>query len=390
MRRAARSFLALLVALALALGVAPASAQELREAPAARSEGQEEEGEGPARITPHDVPRLVSAQVTIPPVPSSYVTRELGWLTLSYPPAAAERVASIVRDADSVKAELTEALGQPVLERVEVRIAPTAADMARLAPVSAPPPAYASGVSYHGLHFVLLTMMAPRGADAVDLDEVFRHEMAHVALEDAVAGHHVPVWFNEGLAVYLSGERHTDRLRALWNATLSDSLIPLADLDRRFPSDSFEVSIAYAQSADFMRFLMRRADRLRFASMIDRVREGEPFERAIARAYGSDLRKLEFQWRSDVEKRYSVIPILTGGGIIWVAVIGGLVYAFVRRKRRAQAILARWGVEEAREDAARARLVATEDAAEAELVRASARLAPAAKVEHGGRWHTLH
>src|SRR5262249_16603963 len=153
---------------------------------------------------PHDVPIVLpTAREAIPPVPAGYVTKERGWLTLSYPPSAEERVASLLEDADSIKGDLAGELAQPILSHVEVRIAPTVADMARLAPPDAPPPEYASGVAYHGLHLVLLSMLAPHGADAVDLDEVFRHELAHVALEDAVQGKHVPVWFNEGLAIAL-------------------------------------------------------------------------------------------------------------------------------------------------------------------------------------------
>ncbi len=341
------------------------------------------------RVTPRDVPILVgAAQAAVPPVPGTYVTRDFGWLTFSYPPVAAERVESILRDADSVKAELARALGQGVLEHLEVRVAETAADMARLAPAAAPPPDYASGVAYSALHLVLLTMMPPRGAEAVDLDEVFRHELAHVALEDAVLGHHVPVWFNEGTAIALSGESALARRQTLWSATLSGTLIPLADLDRSFPVDPHEVNVAYAQAADFMGFLMRRSDRLRFASMIERVRGGDTFERAISDAYGSDLRKLEFQWRGDVEKRYSVIPILTGGGVLWVSMIVGFAVAYVRRRRRAKAILERWAREEAYEDALRARAAAKAESRDTFPVPAPA-LAPA-KVEHDGRFHTLH
>jgi hypothetical protein len=233
-------------------------------------------------------------------------------------------------------------------------------------------------------------MLAPRGADAVDLDEVFRHEMAHVALEDAVRGHHVPVWFNEGLAIGLSGEHRIERERTLWSATLSGTLLPFADLDRSFPRDNFEVNIAYAESADFLRFLRQRSDHLRFVAMIERVRDGVPFDRALGDAYGSDLRKLEFQWRGEVERRYSVIPILTGGGLVWVLVIGGLGYAYVKKRRRTRAILAKWEKEEAIEDALRARREAeAESIGDATLVRISVRAQPA-KVEHEGGWHTLH
>lgn len=350
---------------------------------------------GPPLTAPHDVPTVVASTKDIPPVPVNYVKKDLGWLLLSYPPSASDRVAPIIRDADAVKAELVEALGQPVLERVEVRIASTTADMAHLAPVHSPPPEYASGVAYNGMHFVLISMLQPRGAEAVDIEETFRHEMAHVALEDAVAGHHVPVWFNEGLAIALSNELAWQRRETLMKATLQGTLIPLSDLDSSFPRENHDVSVAYAQAADFMQFLQRRSDHARFVSMIERVKDGQAFDRAIADAYGSDLRKLEFQWRSELERRFSIIPALTGGGIIWVAVIGGLVFAYVRRRRRSKAILDKWEREEAIEDALAARAAAVadneaENAAPAVSIRRVNVKAAKAVVEHDGRWHTLH
>jgi hypothetical protein len=348
--------------------------------------------EGGASVQPHDVPMppiaVATSQVTIPPVPVSYVVEHHGWLELAYPPAAHERVASILRDADGVKAELAAALGQPVLGHVEVRIAPTFADMARLAPVEIPPPEYASGVAYNGMHLVLLTMMAPRGAEGTDLDAVFRHELAHVALEDAVKGHHVPVWFNEGLAMHLAGEKW-ERVYDLWRATTQGTLLPVADLDRSFPRNPMEVSIAYAQSVDFVGFLGRRTDLGRFHSLIERVGEGQPFERSVNDAYGADLRRLEYQWRSDLEKRFSVLPLVTGGSFIWVLVMGGLVYAYAKKRRRAKKILDRWEREEALEDALAARRAEAEREIALDLAGTAALRLPQ-KIEHDGNWHTLH
>jgi hypothetical protein len=402
MPRWIRHLYAFCIALVLAFGtVRPVDAKtpEIGELPANAPGvgGGPEQAKGPALIVPHDVPVVLpTAHETIPPVPRSYVTKNLGWLELSYPPSASERVASILRDADGVKAELAGYLGQPVLSKVIVRVAPTVADMARLAPPDAPPPEWASGVAYNGMHFVLLSMLAPHGADAVNLDEVFRHELAHVALEDAVQGKHVPLWFNEGLAIYLSNEQSIPRLQTLWNATLSGTLIPLSDLDRSLPRENAGVSIAYAESADFMRYLLRKSDRMRFSAMIDRVRDGQPFDRAISEAYGADLRRLEFEWRGDLEHRFSVIPVLTGGGLIWVLVIGALVAAYVRRRRRTKAILARWEREEAIEDARIAKMEAERAAFITPLVdvatvaNAAKASAVSIKVEHHGRWHTLH
>jgi Peptidase MA superfamily len=340
-------------------------------------------------LAPRDVPMAaLGAAEPLPLLPAHYRTSDLGWLVLSYPPAAEERVEPLVRDAEAFRAELATAFEQPVLAHVDVRIAPTTADMARLAPPNVGVPEYASGVAYPSYKLVLLSMLAPRGAEAVDLEEVFRHELVHIALGDATLGRHVPRWFNEGLAIGLSGEHAVKRAEILSRATLSGTLLPFSELDKGFPNDDFEVNIAYAESADFVRFLARRADQLRFASMVSRVREGEPFDRALADAYGSDLRKLEFQWRGDVERRYSIIPILTGGGLIWVLVIGGLGYAYVKRRRRTKAILAKWAREEALEDALRARAAAVASSDTPLLL--GTRPSASIKIEHEGDLHTLH
>lgn len=377
MTRWSRFLLSLMVALGVIFGGATASAApELGALPAKTDEG--------GYMTPRD---SAVSKGPIPAVPASYVKKDLGWLTLSYPPSAAERVQPIIENANAVKEQLAGIFAQPVLEHVEVRVAPTFADMARLAPTDAPPPGYASGVAYNGRHLVLLTMMAPRGAEATELFPVFRHELAHVALEDAIQGKHVPLWFNEGLAIWLADESSADRMKVLWNATLSDTLIPLADLDRSFPADPFEVNIAYAQSADFMRFLLRKSDRVRFASMIDRVREGQPFDRAVNDAYNADLRRLEFEWHRNLDSRFSVIPILTGGGLIWILVMGALVYAYVKRKRRTKAILARWEREEAMEDARIAKAVAEAEAMQEGLPPV---VNVTLKFEQDGNYHTLH
>ena len=342
--------------------------------------------------SPRDVPRIANpTAIHVPASPVAYQQKSLGWLTLAYPPSVHERVQPLIDDADAVKSRLADELGQPVLDHVVVRIARTAEEMAMLAPAELPPPAYASGVAYGPLHLVILSLVAPVGAEATDLGEVFRHELAHIALEDAAQGRHIPRWFNEGYAVHESGESSALRMHTLWDATLSQAIIPLTDLDRDFPNEGYEVSVAYAESADFVRFLLRDGDRARFAALIDRARRGEPFDRALADSYGTDLRKLEFQWREEIAKRYSFFPVLAGGSLLWVIVIFLTAMVWVRKKRHARAILARWE----REDALATAAVLAPASATGEGQALGDLLAPEAiralpKIEHEGDWHTLH
>jgi len=321
----------------------------------------------------------------VPPLPPTYQHSDLGWMTIAYPPSVHERVRPLIEEAQAFKATLTDQLGQSVLEHVDVRIARSADDMAAMAPREVPPPVYASGVAYPSLHLVLLSLTAPTGGVATDMDEVFRHELFHVALEDAVKGHHVPLWFNEGMAIYASREHPWMRLQTLWDATLSRSIIPLRDLDKSFPAQNYEASIAYAESADLVRYLLRDQDQLRFAALIERVRGGQPFDRALGDAYDTDIRKVEYQWREDIAKRYTFAPVLASGTIVWVFALGILVVGYSRKRRRDRATLARWEEEENV-------LHAAEHPPPSELPNVPADIPGRGlpKIEHEGGWHTLH
>jgi hypothetical protein len=182
---------------------------------------------------PVDQPRGSGKSLELPPVPGGFNTVDAGWVHFSYPPSTRGRVEPLIVAADSIRQELTARLGQAVLRNVHVRIARTPGEMTTLAPEGAPYPRYASGVAYSEIGLVLLTLAPSVPSSLYDVGEVFRHELAHVALEDATGGSfRVPHWFNEGLAVHLSGESSLLRLRTLSTATLAGRRSVLAPAAR--------------------------------------------------------------------------------------------------------------------------------------------------------------
>jgi hypothetical protein len=244
-----------------------------------------------------------------------------------------------------------------------------------------------------------------------ELGEVFRHELAHVALEDAVGGRPVPRWFNEGFAVMASGETSFVRVQTLFTATVSDNLLTLGQLERTFPADENQAGIAYAEAADVVRFLVRREDQHRFRGLVSRLRDGETMDSALLNSYGEETSTLESEWRQDVAKRFTFYPVLFSGTTIWAATLGLFALGWRKKRRKAAATLARWEREEAAEDEARRRLALRADSAPPAprvhivLARSQADDAPPVippaalhrlpeievpKVEHDGQWHTLH
>jgi len=324
------------------------------------------------------------------------------WLIVRFPSGTRSRVAPLLEGAEAFREKLRTHMGSNVLadesSPVQMQIARNFDDMAKLAPEGLPPPAYAQGVAYAPLRLVLVTLIAPRSFEGVDVLETGLHELAHVAVHDATGGNHVPRWFNEGIAIHESGEKPWERREVLWRAAATHDLVPLTALDRNFPEGQEEVGIAYAEAADFVRFLLREEDRARTASLFERVRAGQSLDAALTDAYGADLRRLEYQWQKGLESSTSTGALVSIGSLVWVVGAGALVVAYVRRRRKNKQVLTRWTREEALADARReAELAALRHArAEAEKALAAAQ-APRAvenwelpRVHHDGGWHTLH
>jgi hypothetical protein len=355
-----------------------------------------------------DAPRATSLQM--PLIPEGFSVQEFGWLTAAYHPSLAAKMRVLLEEAEAVRAELTATLGRPVLGKVHLRVGRTAGEMEMLAPQGSGFPRYASGVAYSELGLVLLTATSRYPGERHVLAEVFRHELAHIALHDAVSRDRIPRWFNEGFAVHASGEASTSRISTLWTATLSGNLIPFTQLTRSFPADATTASVAYSQAADLVRFLLRQGEEHRFGALIERVASGQSFDEALADAYSTDMFTLEQRWRENVAKRYTFWPVIFGGSLIWIGALGLLVWGYLRRKSRAKIKLDRWAREEALEDVrrawvqsvlARSRAViesavsmrASSDAsfsADSERQPVQVIVSTLPTVEHDGKRHVLH
>ena len=355
---------------------------------------------------PGDAPRIASDSPNVPVLPPGFHTHDGGWIRFYYPPEARPQIQKLIESADAARAQLSEQLGRFVLHDVHVRVARTAREMQALAPEGIQYPKYASGVAYPELNLVLLTLTPQSPNERLDVSETFRHELAHIGIAQAVNGQDIPRWFNEGFAVFTSGESSIPRLQTLWTATLAGTLMPLDRLERSFPEDAVTASIAYAQAADVVRYLARKEDHHRFNGLIERMSQGNTFEKALLGAYGLDHYALEYEWREEVGRRYTFWPVLFSTTVVWGGVMVLFFWGYRRRKARDRATLDQWKREEAQEDAkALAYSAATANSAldrvHIVVANPTRRLAAIARaqsepereiprIEHDGHWHTLH
>lgn len=344
-----------------------------------------------AEPRPLDAPRLARGTLAVPPLPLEYHTQERAGIRLSYHPATGERVRALEASVSAIRAELSAELGRAVLRSVEIRVAASPVEMSRLAPAERLGGS-SLAFTFRDENLVVLSVSSSRALDAPSLEGLLRHALAHLALDEAAGDRPLPPWFHEGFAAHLAGEDTFARARTLTFAALGRRLQSARAIEQRYPEGPPEGSIAEAQAADFARFLLDRPGRDRFAALLTAIREGATFDAAFVPAYGESREQIELAWRSDLARRYAFAPVLLGATLAWVLV--ALVLVARRAARRRALAAAESAPRPAGESRRAARPVRTrptrlDDEAEA-LAEPIVPEPEVPKIEHDGRWHTLH
>ncbi|HHH26960.1 MAG TPA: hypothetical protein ENK57_01235 [Polyangiaceae bacterium] len=332
--------------------------------------------EAPLLVAPSDVPAL----------PPEYLTDERAGIRFAYHPSARDRVRLLIEEAEPIRAELSELLGQVVLADLDVRVARGSSDFERIVPSGS-----RRGSAVLAFSQLRLLVMSLRASPSTgrDVKAAFRRGLAHLALDEVVGDHPLPHWFRLGFALHVDGRDSLSRGRALWWASMQRQLIPVVDLDWHLADGEQPDSVAAAEAADYVRFLITGEREGQLPRLLEAVRETERFDEALARAYQSSASALESTWRRDVAKHKGFLPVLLTGTGLWVA-LGLLAYGRRRLGKRPEA--------ETEEDKRRRRVVVRSVETDKRARRSERSRTPTTelpepevpKVSHDGRWHTLH
>ncbi len=168
-------------------------------------------------------------------------------------------------------------------------------------------------------------------ADAPDPRRALRHELAHLALHDAIRGR-VPLWFDEGYAVFAAGEwDRMDDLR-LNLAVVRGRVGDLRALDAALRRSEAEAATAYALAGSTVHLLARLNPTGRLDPLFQRLRADVGFEAAVTLTTGHTLETFQRAWQRDLRRRHGwFVWLAAGGGWFIVAVV---VLVGVRWRRR--------------------------------------------------------
>lgn len=139
------------------------------------------------------------------------------------------------------------------------------------------------------------------------------HELTHLIFKEFIGDRgRIPLWLNEGAAMYMEHKAHRGRLADKVKSSLAKDYIPMDELlNMRFsdiehvsnPEGSLQgndyVSVFYLQSFSLVNFLIEKYSKFKFSIFCKEISKGTDPQEALFRAYNSlrHYENLETQWR---------------------------------------------------------------------------------------------
>ncbi|MBI2407195.1 MAG: hypothetical protein HYV19_02690 [Gemmatimonadetes bacterium] len=239
-------------------------------------------------------------------------------------------------------------------ERVEIWVAPSDDAFRRLVGDGAPEWGNAFAFPLER-RIVLHGHRGGKGGDALG---VLRHELAHLALHEAL-GDLPPRWFDEGYASYAAGEWGRDEVLATnFAMAIAFGRVPtLPALDSSFYGGTTAAQAAYAFSYRAVAELAAIDQARGLTLFFEYWRQTGSLEQAMRAAYGLTVGGFEMHWQKATRRRYGGLALVTDvslGAALLVLMVGPL--WLVRRQR----------------DRKRLQAMRVAEAAQAERERASA------------------
>lgn len=256
-----------------------------------------------------------------------------------YTPRGKGSAQVLAREIEPIRDDIAALLGRDWPGVTEVRVGFGREEYEAMALPGGVPPSWAIALAYPGKNIILVEA---HSMTTLDGPLTLRHELVHVALGQF--GTVWPHWFQEGLAMELTGERkwQLEQVATLTRAVSQDKVYDFDDLTAHFPHHADGVEIAYAQSAAFVEFLRARHGSGAFQRLIDRVSQGDGFEKAFGVAFWVPLSMEEEAFTKELPRRYPWWPLLLSGGtLLWAVMSVLLVMGWARRRREVKLLRAR-------------------------------------------------
>jgi hypothetical protein len=282
---------------------------------------------------------LLLASIVLAAEDGDWARRTSDGVTLIVPPSDQAGATALLDTLVVLRSEVAALLGEVLVPDVEVYVVRSDQDFRTLTRNRIPH--WGVGVAYPQAKTIVLKR---RAGQTESLRQTARHEFSHILLHHVLSAteNRIPVWFNEGVAMWVAHEWRLQQSFEVGVAALGDGLIPLSEVDAVLDFGEARAHLAYDQSYLAVVFIVARAGEGAIEDLIRSLRDGVAFNVALYRITGLSPEAFENAFAAFVENRFGLRSLVTSDEAIWlyIVVLVLLVWVGVRMKNRRT--IARW------------------------------------------------
>ena len=135
------------------------------------------------------------------------------------------------------------------------------------------------------------------------------HELTHLVVHQATFSPYgqLPLWLDEGLAMYNEGELDPVFRSYLQEAILEDELISVRSLCSPFSAYSEKARLSYAQSYSLVEYLLDNYGQDNMLDLLTILKQGSTYDEALIEVYGFDIDGLDALWRGTLASYTAIV-----------------------------------------------------------------------------------
>ncbi len=253
----------------------------------------------------------------------------------------------IFNEAEKIRSLYVSELGSDFEGKTKVYFANNKEEFDSLQPKPVSLSDYVVGIAWPDHNTIILKFYASAQTGLPDLYKTFKHELSHIVFGRVTNFNDMPKWFIEGIAMFQADEWSLDEYQRLMTAAVGGTLYSMSELEDYFPSGHSQTSLAYTQSRNFASWIYKRLGEDKFHEFIKSLGAGKPFYESLREASGTSVRELEKQWLETLRLKYSWIPFLSGGSLLWFLISALFVVGYARIISKKRKKMAQMAAEEA-------------------------------------------
>ena len=150
-------------------------------------------------------------------------------------------------------------------------------------------------------------------SDPFSVPSIMKHELCHLLLHNNISSKNLPKWLDEGVSQWVSGGL-ADIVIADYSridrAIVAGRPIPFRDLSEKFPMDSENLMLAYAQSKSLVQYIVREFDPDGIRSLLNSLRSGKNIDSAVYGVFQISFDDLEKNWYIAMRKKATWLTLL--------------------------------------------------------------------------------